>query len=449
MGDRKSGKTEAEPAMTANRTEEERDSYDEKEDIKQENMVGEGEKQVDTAAVVAGVCNNSSILTATASCTSPSSSSSVFSKSKPSQSGFGVVGPFGKAFSRGVEFKDKYLVNDETRLSTCENWRTSEPNGKTNMRLRLVDTFGPDVNGPAPLQYTVSHKHNSRIEGVGSSRIMSRPKPPRSISTAVDSGKLVYSFYGGDYDKWKPGPKMVGVPNYENIKVKKRVPPAHDVLFSMTRKKFDSSSSSVTSGSSQSVNTQALSKAGAIISPSKHNGMMKKPGLAMKRKTLELSNLWIREKYNGVIENIRDQSLLTETRPSPMDYVPKIDATRPTSAKQITIAVRCMDKESNTHRPLMNGHHIPGPGAYDYSGANTMGLEEVTPLPSKNLRNKSIDKTNFSVAVKTSPIKKLNPNYVSDYSFPKPKAAAHIVQRGGITKSSIVLSAESTLPWSH
>lgn len=395
------------------------------------------------------ILNSSIPAAATDNSTSASSSSSsTMTRAKFSQSGFGVVGPFGKALPRGVEYKDKHLVNDEVRLSACENWRITESNGKTNMRLRLVDTFGPDVNGPAPMQYMVSHKHNSRIEGVSSSRIVSRPKPPRSIKTAVGSGKLVYDFYGGDYEKWKPGPRMVGVPNYDHIKVKKRATPSSDVLYSTTRKKFDSSSSSVTSGGS-SIDTHALSRAGAIISPSKHNGVIKKPGLVMKRKTLELSNLWIREKYNGAIENVRDQSLLTETRPSPMDYTPKIDATRPTSAKHITIGIKCIDKGSNTHRPLMNGHHIPGPGSYDYSGANTMGLEEVTPLPSKNLRDKPIDKSNFSVAVKTSPIKNLNPNYVSDYSFPKPKAAAHIVARGGISASSISLAAESSLPWFH
>ena len=403
---------------------------------------GEGE-QLD---IIRGV--NKSNLSNTLSSTSPSSSSSTLTRSKISQSGFGVVGPFGKALPRGVEYKDKLLVDDEVRLSTCENWKITEPNGKTNMRLRIVDTFGPDVNGPAPMQYRVSHKQNSRIEGVSSSRIVSRPKPPRSISTLEESGKLVYDFYGGDYEKWKPGPRMVAVPNYDNIKVKKRFTLSPDTLFSATRKKFDSSSSSVTSAG-DSVDTHALSRAGAIIPPSKHNGMMKKPGLAMKRKTLELSNLWIREKYNGVIENVRDQSLLTETRPGPMDYTPKVDATRPTSAKQISIGVKCIDRGSNTHRPLMNGHHIPGPGSYDYSGANTVGMEEVTPLRSKNLRDKPVDKTNFSVGVKTSPIKKLNPNYVSGYTFPKPKAAAHIVARGGIVKSSISLSAESSLPWFH
>ena len=408
---------------------------------------GEEEEEEEEQEVVNNLASTS-VPTATASSTSPSSSSieSTITKAKISQSGFGVVGPFGKALPRGVEYADKYLVDEDSRLAACENWKISEPNGKTNMRLRLVNTFGPDVNGPAPMQYKVNQSHNSRIEGVGSSRIISRPKPLRSISTAVDSGKLVYDFYRGDYEKWKPGPRMVEVPNYDNIKSKKRITPAPDMLFSMTRKKNDSSQQSV---GNDSVNTHALSKAGAIISPSRHNGMMKKPGLAMKRKTLELSNLWIREKYNGIIENVRDQSLLTETRPSPMEYTPKIDITRPTSAKHITIGVKYQDRESNAHRPLMNGHHIPGPGAYDYSEANTMGFEEVTPLPSKNLRNKPIDRTNFSVAVKTSPIKKLNPCYVSNYSFPKPKAAAHIVARGGISSSSINISAESSIPWFH
>ena len=396
------------------------DEYDETNDRNE--LRYEASAATITTAVITSISSSPDIKPAidkqSSTATKMSSNSKTFSVPSLARGPYGVVGPFGKALARGVEYSDSVVGRDENRIQICENWRLSEPNGKTNMRLRLVDTFGPDVDGPSPLQYSVNHKQNSRIEGVGSSRIISRPKPLRTITTTEGSGKLVYDLR--DSEEWariKPGPKIIGVVSYD--KERPTTSPS----------KVDAPSKNFLAA--------------------KKNGLIKNSRSVKPRKTLEMSTLSLWGKYKGHIANVRDQSLLAETRPSPMDYIPNIDLTRPRCVKTLTIPIKFEEKESNMNKNLVtNGHAIPGPGSYSQD-ANAFGYEDITPLKrDKNLRPKPIDRTNFNVNMTTTaPIKKLNPQYKSAYSFPKNRPVAQIVLRGQVHKSSISLSNESQAPW--
>jgi hypothetical protein len=124
------------------------------------------------------------------------------------------VGPFGRETGRSSQGTDSLVHDHFKRLSTCENWRISEPNGKSNMRLRLIGNFYADPNGPGPGQYRISHDQDSTIENVPKAVLSFRPK--NVSATKLDlpnvSGKLIYDLERPN-KKSNNAPKIGGTPS--------------------------------------------------------------------------------------------------------------------------------------------------------------------------------------------------------------------------------------------
>lgn len=124
------------------------------------------------------------------------------------------VGPFGRETGRSLQRADSLVHDHFKRMSTCENWRISEPNGKSNMRLRLIGNFYADPNGPGPGQYQISHDHDSTIENVPKAVLSFRPKNVSATKLDVPniSGKLIYDLEKSN-KKSNNGPKIGGTPS--------------------------------------------------------------------------------------------------------------------------------------------------------------------------------------------------------------------------------------------
>jgi hypothetical protein len=144
---------------------------------------------------------------------SPMAASKIFSTSSYSLSNKGLktisgAGPFGKSESRSLDSIDSLVHDNSKRISACENWRIREPSGKSNSRLRLVSSFGSDLN-PGPGQYNVSHNQNSIIEGAPKAVLSFRPKNVSATKLDVTdiSGKIIYDTEKAN-KKSSKGPNM-------------------------------------------------------------------------------------------------------------------------------------------------------------------------------------------------------------------------------------------------